>query len=183
MDQDTNPPRPALLNDRSQVFLSFRAALIAITATAAFCIVLVWVLGVWGLWQPQDRATHHRVLRCALAVRHGSPLPPNADFSRALPDISADPRAKLKVMHGPQPLPGKPGVFVEPEQLSSSETAFQIMARDRWTVVAWYSSSSAEYLPIVLIPHAPFGQEVSDRAMLHGSDFGISGDFTLPNPD
>lgn len=74
--------------------------------------------------------------------------------------------------------------MVEPEKLTSAETAFQLMTRDRLTVVVWYSGSpSADNPPVVLLPHAAFGKPESNWAVLRGPNWGSDKDFTLPNPD
>lgn len=104
-------------------------------------------------------------------------------LSTLIPEGEWDPRAWVRVHRGPQPLPTDPSVRIAPEDVARVDTAVKIMARDRWTIVLWYSSDRDNTTPMALVPLATMTDPQSTQAELLLPFVAGNPSVTLPNPD
>lgn len=104
-------------------------------------------------------------------------------LSMLIPQREWDPRAWVRVLRGPQPSPADPSVRIAPEDVRRVEVAVQIMARDRWTIVLWYSADPDNTTPMVLVPLATMKDPQSSKAELSLPFVAGRPIITLPNPD
>lgn len=104
-------------------------------------------------------------------------------LSMLIPEREWDPRAWVRVLRGPQPLPTDPSVRIAPEDVKRVSTAVQIMVRDRWTIVLWYSGDPDNTTPMVLVPLATMKDPQSTQAEISLPFVAGNPIITLPKPD
>ncbi len=157
-----------------------RTVVLGLAALALISFAVPFAVGLF----PRKHRSQSPTFTVMKAVGHHEQLNQRGMMlSMLIPERQWDPRAWVRVLRGPQRSPTDPGTLIAPEDVARVDTAVKIMARDRWTIVLWYSSNPEHPSPLVLVPLATMTDPQSTQAELLLPFVAGNPIITLPRPD